>query len=156
MTDRAFPVIFAQRPSVTADFYERLGFVRHVQLPPEGEPGYIGLQRGSYEVAVVDMSWPADQYGGTVSAGMRFEMFVYVDDVALRSRISVATTSCCVSPPTCRGANESPTSATPMTTLWRSQLRQARYLPKTRIYPVGQGNTVRPGQICRQRSAFAS
>jgi hypothetical protein len=38
MTDSAFPVIFAQRPSVTADFYERLGFVRHVQLPPEGEP----------------------------------------------------------------------------------------------------------------------
>ena len=29
----------------------------------------------------MDMSWPADQYGGTVSAGMRFEMFVYVDDV---------------------------------------------------------------------------
>jgi lactoylglutathione lyase len=81
MTDRAFPVVFAQRPSVTADFYERLGFVRHVQLPPDGEPGYIGLRRGSYEVAVVDMSWPSDQYGGTVSGGMRFEMFVYVDDV---------------------------------------------------------------------------
>jgi lactoylglutathione lyase len=81
MTDRAFPIVFAQRPSVTADFYERLGFVRHVQLPPEGEPGYIGLRRGSYEVAVVDMSWPANQYGGTVSAGVRFEMFVYVDDV---------------------------------------------------------------------------
>jgi len=29
----------------------------------------------------VDMSWPSDQYGGTVSGGMRFEMFVYVDDV---------------------------------------------------------------------------
>jgi lactoylglutathione lyase len=27
------------------------------------------------------MAWPADQYGGTVSAGMRFEMFIYVDDV---------------------------------------------------------------------------
>jgi lactoylglutathione lyase len=81
MTDRAFPVIFAQRPSVTADFYERLGFVRHVQLPPDGEPGYIGLRRGGYELAVVDMSWPADQYSGTVSAGMRFEMFVSVDDV---------------------------------------------------------------------------
>lgn len=81
MTDRAFPVVFAQRPSTTADFYERLGFVRHVQLPPNGEPGYIGLRRGSYEVAVVDMSWPADQYSGTVSAGMRFEMYIYVDDV---------------------------------------------------------------------------
>jgi len=81
MTDRAFPVVFAQRPSTTADFYERLGFVRHVQLPPDGEPGYIGLRRGSYEVAVVDMAWPADQYGGTVSAGMRFEMFIYVADV---------------------------------------------------------------------------
>ena len=61
--------------------YERPRFVGHVQLPPDGEPGYIGLRRGGYELAVVDMSWPADQYSGTVSAGMRFEMFVYVDDV---------------------------------------------------------------------------
>ena len=29
----------------------------------------------------MDVSWPADQYGGTVSAAMQFEMFVYVDDV---------------------------------------------------------------------------
>ena len=32
-------------------------------------------------MAVVDMAWPADQHGGTVSAGVRFEMFIYVDDV---------------------------------------------------------------------------
>ena len=81
VADRAFPVVFARQPAVTARFYERLGFVRQFQLPAEGEPGYIGLRRGNSEVAVVDMVWPADQYSGTVSTGVRFEMFVYVDDV---------------------------------------------------------------------------
>jgi lactoylglutathione lyase len=81
MTDRAFPVIFATRVSATAAFYERLGFVRHFQLPADGEPGYVGLRRGAHELAVVDARWPADQYGRPVGDGARFEMFVYVDDV---------------------------------------------------------------------------
>jgi lactoylglutathione lyase len=81
MAERAFPVIFARRVSTTAGFYERLGFARHFQLPPEGEPGYVGLRRGSAEVAVIDAAWPQDQYGGTVGDELRFEMFVYVDEV---------------------------------------------------------------------------
>jgi lactoylglutathione lyase len=59
----------------------RLGFTRHLQLPAGGEPGYVGLRRGVAEIAVVDSGWPADQYGGAVGERMRFEMFVYVDDV---------------------------------------------------------------------------
>jgi lactoylglutathione lyase len=78
---RAFPVVFATRVAVTAAFYERLGFARHFQLPPDGEPGYVGLRRGPAEISVVDAAWPADQYGGVVGTGLRFEMFVYVDDV---------------------------------------------------------------------------
>ena len=81
MTDRAFPVIFATRVSATAAFYEQLGFIRHVHLPPDGDPGYVGLRRGAYELAVVDFRWPADHYGRAVGDGPRFEMFVYVDDV---------------------------------------------------------------------------
>lgn len=81
MPERAFPVVFARRVSQTAVFYERLGFARHFQLPTEGEPGYVGLRRGAAEIAVVDVSWPNDQYGGTVTDGVRFELFVYVDDV---------------------------------------------------------------------------
>jgi lactoylglutathione lyase len=81
VVDRAFPVVFASSVPRTTDFYERLGFQRHVQLPPEGEPGYVGLRRGGSEIAVVAQQWPQDQYGATVAAGVRFEMFVYVNDV---------------------------------------------------------------------------
>jgi lactoylglutathione lyase len=81
MTERAFPVVFAIHVAATARFYERLGFTRHFQLPPDGEPGYVGLRRGTYEVAVVDAAWPADQYGRELGTGPRFEMFVYVDNV---------------------------------------------------------------------------
>ncbi|MGH3428628.1 MAG: VOC family protein [Mycobacteriales bacterium] len=81
MAERAFPVVFARRVSDTAAFYERLGFTPYFQLPPEGEPGYVGLRRGSTEIAVVDAVWPRDQYGGTLGDGVRFEMFVYVDKV---------------------------------------------------------------------------
>ena len=82
MVDRAFPVVFAHRPVATARFYEQLGFARHFSLPSDAEePGYIGLRRGSVEVAVVDASWPTDQYGRSWASGVRFEMFVYVDDV---------------------------------------------------------------------------
>jgi lactoylglutathione lyase len=81
VADRAFPVVYAADVSATAAFYERLGFERHFQLPPDGEPGYVGLRRGADEVAAVDRAWPADTYGATVGDGVRFELFVYVDGV---------------------------------------------------------------------------
>ncbi len=81
MPDRAFPVIFAEQAAVTARFYESLGFERHLQLPVEGEPGYIGLRRGSHELAVVSADWPQQNYGRTVGEGVRFEMFIYVESV---------------------------------------------------------------------------
>ena len=81
MTTRAFPVIFAQHVSTTAAFYEQMGFQRHFQLPPDGEPGYVGLRRDTSEIAVVAAQWPQEQYGATVASGVRFEMFIYVPDV---------------------------------------------------------------------------
>jgi lactoylglutathione lyase len=81
IADRAFPVVFASDVSATAAFFERLGFERHFQLPPEGEPGYVGLRRGAYEVAVVANEWPAEQYGLQLGDGVRFELFVYVDEL---------------------------------------------------------------------------
>jgi len=81
MADRAFPVIFASQVATTAAFYEELGFQRHFQLPPDGEPGYVGLRRGTFEVAVVSADWPQQQYGAKPGADVRFEMFVYVGNV---------------------------------------------------------------------------
>jgi lactoylglutathione lyase len=84
MPERAFPLIFADHVIAAAEFYEKLGFTRHNQNPPTGEPTYVGLRRGSAELAVVAASWPAAQYGraaGTLGTGPRFEMFVFIDDV---------------------------------------------------------------------------
>jgi lactoylglutathione lyase len=81
MADRAFPVLFSDDVSTTAAFYEDLGFARHFQLPLEGDPGYVGLRRGSHEIAVVSSDWPQTEYGATVGGGVRFEMFIYVDDL---------------------------------------------------------------------------
>jgi len=78
---RAFPVVYARDVSRTAGFYERLGFERHFQQPAEGEPGYVGLRRGTHELAVVDAAWPQDHYGIETGDGVRFELFVYVADV---------------------------------------------------------------------------
>lgn len=80
MAGRAFPVVVASGVSKTAEFYERLGFERHFQLPEEGEPGYVGLRRGTAEVSVVAADWPA-QYGLAMGTAVRFEMFVYVDEL---------------------------------------------------------------------------
>jgi lactoylglutathione lyase len=78
---RAFPVVFASSVEATSSFYESLGFERHFQLPPSGEAGYVGLRRAGHELAVVTREWPQQQYSLTVRDGVRFEMFVYVDDV---------------------------------------------------------------------------
>jgi lactoylglutathione lyase len=78
---RCFPVVYAESAERAAAFYERLGFARHFQLPPEGEPGYVGLRRGEAELAVVDRAWPRDTLGTEVGAAPRFELFTYVDDV---------------------------------------------------------------------------
>lgn len=81
MQERAFPLIFAERVTATAAFYERLGFTRSLQNPPEGEPTYIALRRGTTDLAVVSAAWPESQYGRPFGPGPRFEMFVLVDDL---------------------------------------------------------------------------
>jgi lactoylglutathione lyase len=78
---RAFPVVYATDVAATARFWERLGFTRFVQLPAEGDPGYVGLRRDGAELAVTAREWARDQYGLALGDGPRFEMFVYTDDV---------------------------------------------------------------------------
>jgi len=81
MAERAFPVVVAEHVAGTASFYEALGFERHFQFPVPGEPCYVGLRRGQFEVAVVVAGWPQQQYGRARGTGVRFELFGYVDDV---------------------------------------------------------------------------
>jgi lactoylglutathione lyase len=89
MALRAFPVAYASDVEAAARFWELLGFRRHVQLPPDGDPGYIGLTRdGAGELAVTHAQWAADRYGLSPGTGPRFEMYVYVEDLeATLSRV---------------------------------------------------------------------
>ena len=66
-----------------AQFWELLGFRRHYQLPPDGEPGYVGLRvdGSTTELAVTDAQWAIDRYGLPLGDGPRFEMYVYVADL---------------------------------------------------------------------------
>ena len=82
MTLRAFPVTYTANVEGIATFWELLGFRRHIQLPPEGEPGYVGLVReGGGELAVTHEQWAADRYGLSPAKGSRHEMYVYVEDL---------------------------------------------------------------------------
>jgi lactoylglutathione lyase len=79
--ERAFPVIYAADVERSAGFWKKLGFEEQFRLPPEGEPGYVGLRRGNWELAVTTEQSPRELIGVEVGSGPRFEMFVYVGDV---------------------------------------------------------------------------
>ena len=83
MVSRAFPVVYATDVERAAQFWERLGFRRHFQLPADGEPGYVGLRSdaGGAELAVTSAQWAKDRYGLSKGDGPRFEMYVYVADL---------------------------------------------------------------------------
>jgi lactoylglutathione lyase len=80
---RAFPIVYASDVERAARFWELLGFRRHVQLPEDGEPGYVGLRRGAAgaELAISNDQWATDRYGLSMGDGPRFEMYVYVADL---------------------------------------------------------------------------
>ena len=72
MTDRAFPIISVSDLAATRRFYERLGFTQTYQFPPDGDPDFVAMERGSSSIGI----------GGSGPAGDdRFAYWVYVDDV---------------------------------------------------------------------------
>jgi lactoylglutathione lyase len=72
MSDRAFPIISVQDLAATRRFYETLGFSQIYQFPPEGEPGFVAMERGSSSIGI--------GAGGDAEED-RFGYWVYVDDV---------------------------------------------------------------------------
>ena len=83
---------YASDVQALASFWELLGFRRHVQLPADGDPGYVGLTRdGGAELAVTHKQWAVDRYGLSAGSGPRFEMYIYVDDLeAMLARLAEA------------------------------------------------------------------
>ena len=74
-------MLYATDVERSARFWELLGLQRHFQLPPEGEPGYVGLRAGAAELAITSVQWATDRYGMTMGNGPRVEMYVYVPDL---------------------------------------------------------------------------
>jgi catechol 2,3-dioxygenase-like lactoylglutathione lyase family enzyme len=72
MTERAFPIITVDDLPAVRAFYQRLGFVQTYQFPPDGEPGFVSLERGASSIGIG---------AGGATAEDRFGYWVYVDDV---------------------------------------------------------------------------
>jgi lactoylglutathione lyase len=72
MTDRAFAIISVRDLVATRSFYELLGFAQTYQFPPDGEPGFVTMERGTSSIGI--------GAGGAVDED-RFGYWVYVDDV---------------------------------------------------------------------------
>jgi lactoylglutathione lyase len=72
MSDRAFPIITVHDLPATRRFYQELGFVQTYQFPPEGEPAFVTLERGTSSIGIG---------AGGATAEDRFGYWVYVDDV---------------------------------------------------------------------------
>ena len=70
MNDRAFPIISVRDLPAVRAFYERLGFVQTFQYPPDGEPGFVTVERGSSSIGI-----------GAGAADDHVALWVYVDDV---------------------------------------------------------------------------
>jgi lactoylglutathione lyase len=72
MSDRAFPIISVRDLPATRRFYEHLGFTQVYQFPPDGEPGFVTMERGTSSIGIG---------AGGESTEDRFGFWVYVDDV---------------------------------------------------------------------------
>ena len=72
MTDRAFPIISVHDLPATRRFYEQLGFTQTYQFPPDGEPGFVTMERGASSIGIG---------AGGATDDDRFGFWVYVDDV---------------------------------------------------------------------------
>jgi lactoylglutathione lyase len=80
-TGKAFPVLYVTEVRRSLAFYELLGYEQTYQFPLEGDPHYVGLERGDSSLGIANAQWPEAQLGISVGTGPRFELFVYVDDV---------------------------------------------------------------------------
>ncbi|MEV6286842.1 VOC family protein [Kribbella sp. NPDC051770] len=81
MDRKAFPVLYVGNVRRSIDFYALLGYELTYQFPLEGDPHYVGLERGESSLGLADTGWPEAQLGITVGTAPRFELFVYVDNV---------------------------------------------------------------------------
>ena len=71
MSAPAFPIISARDLAAARSFYEALGFSQTYQFPPEGEPGFVTMERSSSAIGI----------GAGATGDDHFGLWVYVQDV---------------------------------------------------------------------------
>ncbi|MEO9248947.1 VOC family protein [Citricoccus nitrophenolicus] len=72
MHDEAFPILSVRDLTATRAFYEQLGFSQTYQFPPEGEPGFVTMERGGSSIGLGSSGESRED---------AFSLWVYVDDV---------------------------------------------------------------------------
>ena len=72
MANASFPIITVDDLPGTRRFYEQLGFVQTFQFPPDGDAGFITMERGESSIGIG---------AGGAAEPDRFAYWVYVDDV---------------------------------------------------------------------------
>ncbi|MGH8984289.1 MAG: VOC family protein [Acidimicrobiia bacterium] len=72
MSDRPFLIVSVRDLPAMRRFYEQLGFSQTYQFPPEGEPCFVTMERGTSSIRIG---------AGRETDEDRFGYWVYVDDV---------------------------------------------------------------------------
>jgi lactoylglutathione lyase len=77
-----FPIVYVRDlPTALAFYRDALGFVETYRHPPDGEPGFVSLQLENTKVGLVVFDSPESFLGRTPGDGIRFELWLYCDDV---------------------------------------------------------------------------
>jgi lactoylglutathione lyase len=77
-----FPIVYVRDlPRALAFYRDGLGFEETYRQPPEGEPGFVSLELENTKVGLVVFSAPESFLGRTPGDGLRFELWLYCDDV---------------------------------------------------------------------------
>jgi lactoylglutathione lyase len=71
VSDQAFPIVSVHDLPAVRAFYTQLGFVQTYQFPPDGEPGFVTMERDGATIGI----------GAGGADDDRFAYWVYVDDV---------------------------------------------------------------------------
>jgi lactoylglutathione lyase len=72
VSEAAFPIIRVRDLPAARRFYEELGFAQTYRFPPDGDPGFVAMERGSSSIGI--------SAGGGADED-RYGLWVYVEDV---------------------------------------------------------------------------
>jgi lactoylglutathione lyase len=77
-----FPILYVRDlPAALAFYRDLLGFAETFRQPEEGEPVFVSLEQAGTKLGLVVYGAPEAHLGRTPGGGIRFELWLYCDDV---------------------------------------------------------------------------